>query len=248
MTHLRFDVEDAIGTVTIDRPPANALNQEVIDELAGILDAVDADPEVRVLVILSGSPKFFMAGGDINGYAVYSPDDLVALVARYRRTFGRLRDLRIPTIVAINGHAQGGGAELVTACDFRIAGPNAKIGFPEIKLGGVASAGGTQFLPKLVRYDIALELLLTGRTVPADEAQRIGLVTRVAEDAAAAAYELARALAAQAPTAVLHTKRCVRATVDDHPVAGATREDEATAAISTTDEFRDNVQAFLTRR
>jgi enoyl-CoA hydratase/carnithine racemase len=248
MSHLTFTHDAGVGTITIDRPPANALNSELIGELGAILDQAESDAEIRALVIVSANPKFFMAGGDINTYAVLDPDALVALVAKYRATFQRLRDLPVPTVAAVDGHAQGGGAELLLACDFRVAGPNAKVGFAEILLGGVPSAGGTQWLAPLVGYERALELMLTGRTLGPEEAVAAGLATRQADDPAAAALRLAAELAAAPPVAVAHIKRCVRASVSGDPVAGAQSEDEATAAIAVTQEFRDRVQAFLNRR
>ncbi|HTE63805.1 MAG TPA: enoyl-CoA hydratase/isomerase family protein [Solirubrobacteraceae bacterium] len=248
MSFLTFSHEAGVGTVSIDRPPANALNAELIGELGTILDAVIADPAVRCLVIASANPRFFMAGGDINKYAVLAPDELVALVASYRATFQRLRGLRVPTIVVVDGHAQGGGAEMLLACDFRIIGSDAKIGFPEILLGGVPSAGGTQWLPPLVGYDRALELMLTGRTIEHEEAMHLGLATRHADDPLAEALRFAEQIAALPPVAVAHIKRCAGATLAGDPEKGAAREDEATAAIGVTEEFRERVQAFLSRR
>jgi enoyl-CoA hydratase/carnithine racemase len=247
MTFLDFTARDGVGRIVIDRPPANALNSDLIAELAAILDAVEADPDVRCVIASSANERFFMAGGDINGYAVVEPDALVKLVAKYRATFQRLRDLPVPVVVAVDGHAQGGGAELLTACDFRILGPGAKIGFPEVLLGGVPSAGGTQWLPTLLRYDQALELMLTGRTVGPDEAMALGLGTRLTDDPVAEAERLAAEIAALPPVAIRHIKLCARATVGDDPVAGTVREDAATAAISVTDEFHERVQAFVTR-
>lgn len=247
--HLVLSVDaHGVATILIDRPKANALNSELIGELAAALDRLDADERARALVIGSANPRFFMAGGDINVYAEVTPDELVALVASYRATFQRLRDLALPTIAAVDGHAQGGGAELLLACDLRIVGPNAKIGYPEISLGGVPSAGGTQWLPKLLPYDRALELMLSGRTVGPEEAVGLGLATRFAEDPLGAADELAATIADLAPVAVREIKRCLRAAVDDDPVSGTAREDAATAAIGVTAEHRELVRAFLDRR
>lgn len=248
MTLLRFSSSDGVGRIVIDRPPANALNKDLIGELAAILDALEADAGVRCLIVSSANKRFFMAGGDINGYAVVEPDALVALVATYRATFQRLRDLPVPVVVAVDGHAQGGGAELLTACDLRIFGPGAKLGFPEVLLGGVPSAGGTQWLPKLLRYDQALELMLTGRTVGAEEAMTLGLGTRLVADPLAEAERIAAEIAGLPPLAIRQIKSCARATVGDDPAAGTVREDAATAAIAVTDEFHERVQAFVTRR
>lgn len=244
MTYVTFELEDGVGVVTFDRPPANALNSDLIGQLGAALDEAGA---ARSLLIRSANPRFFMAGGDINTYAIVTPDELVALVAKYRRTFQRLRDLPSPTIAVVDGHAQGGGAELLLACDFRIVGPNAQIGFPEIQLAGVPAAGGTQWLPGLVGYERALELMLTGRSVLPAEAVEIGLATRAADDALAAGMELARQIAALPPVAVAEIKRCLLATVAVDPVEGTRREDDAIAAIGVTDAHHDAVRAFLER-
>jgi enoyl-CoA hydratase/carnithine racemase len=134
------------------------------------------------------------------------------------------------------------------ACDFRIVGPNLKMGVPEILLGGVPSAGGTQWLPPLVGYDRALELMLSGRSVESAEAVSLGLATRLADDPLADAMRLARDIAAQSPTAVRWIKRCARASLAGDPEAGARLEDEATAAIGATDAFREQVRAFLDKQ
>src|SRR5262249_49196898 len=155
--------------------------------------------DVRCAILSSANPRFFMAGGDINGYAVYQADELVSLVARYRATFQRLRDVRVPVIAAADGHAQGGGSELLLACDMRVLGRNARVGLPGVRRGGVPWAGGTQWLPKLLRYDLALELMITGRTVGRDEAMALGLATRLADDPLAEAERMAAEIAALPP-------------------------------------------------
>jgi enoyl-CoA hydratase len=247
MSHLTFTTTDGVGTITIDRPPANALNDELSGELAGILDRVTADDAVRCVVIRSANPRFFMAGGDINKYVGLSPDALTALVRGYRQVFRRLHELRVPTIAVADGHAQGGGAEMLLACDFRVVGSNVKIGFPEVLLGGVPSAGGTQLLAPMIGYHHALELMLSGRSVEWEEALRLGLATSHAEDPLAEAERIAAGIAAMPPMAVRWIKRCTLASLTDDQVRKERLDDEAMAAICATEEFHSRVQAFIDR-
>lgn len=247
MSHLTFTVADGIGTITIDRPPANALNNELSGELAAIIDDVLARDDVRCLVIHSANPRFFMAGGDIAKYVGLSPEQLTVLVRGYRTVFRRLHELPVPTVAVADGHAQGGGAEMLLACDFRVVGSNVKIGFPEILLGGVPTAGGTQLLAPMIGYHHALELMLSGRSVEWEEALKLGLATGHAEDPLAEAMRIAGEIAAQPPVAVHWIKRCLLASLTDDDVRKERLDDEAMAAICATDEFHNRVQAFLDR-
>jgi enoyl-CoA hydratase len=247
MSHLTFTVAGGIGTITIDRPPANALNDELSAELDAILARVETGADVRCLIIHSANPRFFMAGGDINKYAGLSPAALTALVRGYRTVFRRLHELPVPTIAVADGHAQGGGAEMLLACDFRVVGSNVKIGLPEVLLGGVPSAGGTQLLAPMIGYHHALELMLSGRSVEWEEAVRLGLATSHDEDPLAAAERIAAGIAAMPPTAVRWIKRCTLASLTDDHARKERLDDEATAAIGATAEFHARVQAFIDR-
>jgi enoyl-CoA hydratase/carnithine racemase len=248
MNHIALSIDaDAIATITLDRPPANALNSEIATELETALDAILERDDVRCLVIRSANPRFFMAGGDIGVYAEKSAAELAVLVAHYRQLFRRVHELPVPTVAVADGHAVGGGAELFMACDFRVVGPRAKVGTVEILIGGLPSAGGTWLLPRLVGYSRALELMISGRSLDQDEALRVGLATSAAEDALGEGMRIAREIASRSPVAVRWIKRCALAAVGGDLSVVAALEDEATTAIGATEEFRAEVASFLAR-
>ncbi|MFM0174713.1 enoyl-CoA hydratase/isomerase family protein [Paraburkholderia sediminicola] len=177
--HLNFD--NALAYVVLDRPQAlNALNFAMLRELSDAFDAVEAS-DARALVITGVGPKAFCAGADI---AELIDRDLIAERegARFgQMTFAKLDRLRIPSIAVIHGYAFGGGLELALACTFRLATPSARVALPEIRLGLIPGYGGTQRLPRLIGEARALELVMSGRTVEAPEAERIGLVNELAD-------------------------------------------------------------------
>ena len=241
--------EDRVGILTLDRPPANALDGELASGIERVLQTVERDPTVRVLLIASRVERFFMAGGDIKHYATLSPDGLVDTVRGYRALFMHLHRLPVPTIAVIDGYATGGGAELALACDLRVASERARIGVPEILIGGLPSAGGTQMLTRSVGYARAVELMLSGRSVGGEEAAAIGLATHFAvEDPIGVALSLAQEIAAKSPTAVRWIKRCARSAFDAGLFAGLDAEDVATVAVSETDEFWQEVRSFAEGR
>ncbi len=169
---------DKVGIITLNRPKQlNALNDQLMTELGAALQAFDADPAIHCM-ILTGSEKAFAAGADIGGMANYSfadayKDDFIT------RNWEQIRAIRKPVIAAVSGFALGGGCELAMMCDFIIAADNARFGQPEIKLGIIPGAGGTQRLPRAVGKAKAMDLALTGRMMDATEAERAGLVSRV---------------------------------------------------------------------
>src|SRR6187402_852828 len=176
---------DGIAVITIDRPEKlNALNAVVIGELDAAISDLDADPEVRGLILTGAGEKAFVAGADIAELAKVTPIEARAVGLRGQRVFDRLERFRAPVIAAVNGFALGGGCELALACHIRIASDNARLGTPEVKLGLICGYAGTQRLPRLVGRGRALEILLSGEMVAADEAFRIGLVNRVVPKAA----------------------------------------------------------------
>lgn len=241
--------EDHVGILTLDRPPANALDGELAAGIEQVLRTIERDPTVRVLLIASRVERFFMAGGDIKNYATLSPDGLVDTVRGYRDLFMHLHRLPIPTIAVVDGYATGGGAELALACDLRVASERARIGVPEILIGGLPSAGGTQLLTRTVGYARAVELMLSGRSVGGEEAVSIGLATHfAAEDPITVALSLAHEIAAKSPTAVRWIKRCARSVFDAGLFVGLDAEDLATIAVSETDEFWQEVRSFAEER
>lgn len=193
MTSVRLDVEDAIGTIRLDRPPMNALNAEMQDGLyAAAREATDRK-DVRAVIVYGGE-KVFAAGADIKEMATWSYTDMVDRSRALQEAFTAVARIPKPTVAAITGYALGGGCELALACDRRVAGDNAKLGQPEILLGVIPGAGGTQRLSRLIGPSRAKDIVYTGRFVAAEEALRIGLVDEVVapDDVYAAAVGWAR--------------------------------------------------------
>ena len=191
------DVAEGVGTIRIDRPPMNALSVQVQEEIRAAADEVSQRADIRA-VVLYGGPKVFAAGADVKEMADWSLTDALARSAHLQSAFTAVARIPQPTIAAVAGYALGGGCELAMCCDFRVAGDNARLGQPEILLGIIPGAGGTQRLPRLVGIARAKEIILSGRFVAADEALAIGLVDRVVApddvyaESAAWAQQLAR--------------------------------------------------------
>lgn len=237
-----------VAIASIERPPANALDGTMARMLGAAVADLAADDDVRVLVIRSRIDRFFMAGGDIKRYAELTPTELVEVVRGYRAVFAALHRLPQPVIGVADGHATGGGAELLLSCDFRVATKRARIGVPEIELGGLPSATGTQMLTRIVGYPRAMELMISGRSVEGPEAVAMGLATQLADgDGMGAALELAASIASKPPAAVRWIKRCARRPFDMGLGDGFQVEDEATAGVAVTEEFWDRVHAFAER-
>ena len=211
-----LEKKGGIGYLTLNRPEVfNAISQELIDEMRDALARVDADEEIRVLII-TGAGKGFQAGADIRELSVMRPMDILRWNEGIVRNNAAVEDLRQPVIAAINGVAMGGGLELAISCQFRIIEEGVKLGLPEVKLGIIPGTGGTQRLPRLIGKTKAYELLLLGEPIDAQEAYRIGLVNRVVPkgQAVAAAEELAGRIMANAPIAVELCKDAVEIGMD----------------------------------
>ncbi|MGZ4695984.1 MAG: enoyl-CoA hydratase/isomerase family protein [Oryzihumus sp.] len=190
MTELvRLEVEAGIGTIRLDRPPMNALNVQVQEELRELAAEAGSRRDVSAVVVYGGV-MVFAAGADIKEMQTMSYTDMVDRSAALQSAFTAIARIPKPTVAAITGYALGGGCELALACDFRVAGENAKLGQPEVLLGVIPGAGGTQRLARLVGPARAKEIIFSGRFVPADEALRIGLVDEVVD--AAEVYAAAR--------------------------------------------------------
>jgi enoyl-CoA hydratase len=247
--HLRYELDGDIAVVTIDRQSAlNALDQDLLMELALAFEIAEADANVRALV-LTGAGRAFVAGADI------------AALKQLRDAFGgreaalsgqdvtsTLAALPFPTVAAINGFALGGGLELALAADMRVAAPGAKLGLPEVGLGLIPGYGGTQRLPRLVGQGRALDMILTGRHVGADEALAMGLVNRVVDDALAGAMELARQAAKNAPIALGLAKEAVVRGLDVTLNQGLEIEADLFGMATTTEDMQEGTGAFLEKR
>ncbi len=240
---------DAVALVTIERPDVlNALSFDLLDELADALDTVDRDPACRAIVLTGSGSRAFAAGADIKELASQTPVSL--LVEDRFAVWERIAAVRTPVIAAVRGVALGGGCELALSCDLIVAGDDAQFGQPEINLGVMPGAGGTQRLTRAIGRARAMDLVLTGRTIGAAEAATMGLVSRVvpAEEALGAALELARTIASKAPVAVLAAKEAVKL-ADELPLsAGLRHERRAFFALFASDDQGEGMSAFVAKR
>ena len=240
---------DGVALVTIERPDAlNALSFDLLDELAGLLEALDASDGCRAIVVTGSGTRAFAAGADIGELATQKPASLVA--ENRFASWERIAGIRTPLIAAVRGYALGGGCELAMTCDMVVAGEDAAFGQPEIKLGVMPGAGGTQRLTRAIGKARAMELILTGRTMNAREAEAAGLVTSVvpAESTLTAALELASRVAAQAPIAVRAAKQAVLRAHELSLSAGLERERMAFFLLFATEDQREGMKAFASKR
>jgi enoyl-CoA hydratase len=247
---LRLSIDDGVATVTIHRPEKrNALNAQVRRELVDALDALAADPDVRVVILTGAGDRAFVAGADIGEFAERSPLEQRAAMEG-RRVFEVLADHPKPTIAALNGYALGGGCELALACDLRIAARSARLGQPEVALGLLPGGGGTQRLPRLVGLGRAMRMILTGDLMDAEEAARIGLVDEVVDDDALAerARAVATRIAAHSPVAIKLIKQAVRAAAELPLSAGLALERELFITAFASEDRAEGVAAFLEKR
>ena len=209
---IKFEKQGYIGIMTIDRAHAlNAINSETLEALYNSANEIAKDEELRCL-ILTGAGKAFVAGADISEMKDLSHEEAVEFARRGNRAFCALENLEIPIIAAVNGYALGGGCELALCADIRIASEKAKFGQPEVGLGITPGFGGTQRLMRTINRANAMELILTGRIIDANEALRIGLVSKVVEHDSLMdeAMSMAEAIAANAPIAVRNAKKAIR--------------------------------------
>jgi enoyl-CoA hydratase len=248
---LIYEKKDNIGVLTINRPEKlNALSNELIEELERFLDDVEYDEELRVLVITGAGEKAFVAGADIQ--ELVDRDALLGRkVSRTRQQiFSRIENLPIPVIASVNGYALGGGLELALACSIRICSDRAQFGAPEVKLGIIPGDGGTQRLPRLVGLGRAMEMVLTGDFIDAQEAYRIGLVNQVIshDELMEKAMGLAQKIAKRPPLAVRYAKEAVNRSQEGDTTSGYALESYLHALTCTTEDKKEGVQAFLEKR
>ena len=253
MDFFRIERDDAVAIATLDKPPANTLDYPLYEELKDLLTDLEADDSVRSVVFASANERIFISGADIGDMKTYdrSPDAIGHKVDTVHAAFGKLQRFPKPTVAAIAGHALGGGCEFALCIDFRVmmsGGPT--IGLPEVNLGIVPGGGGTQRLPRLVGRGRALELLMLGTRLGAEEALAAGLVHLVAEDRAGTlerAVELAWRLAAQAPVAVRLIKHAVNDGLEDL-ASGLAIERAAVIEAMQTEDSKEGIAAFLEKR
>lgn len=243
------EVDDRVAVVTVNRPEVrNALNIQVLREIRAVLDAVRDRDDVGAVVFTGAGDKAFVAGADIGQLVGYTVRD--GLAARMQRLYDEIEDFEKPTIAAVNGYALGGGNELAMACDIRIASDRARFGLPETGLGVLPGAGGTQRLARLVGKGRAVELILTGRTLDAEEALRIGLVTSVVppEELLGAARATAAQILAKGPLAVRLGKLVIKNGFETDQRTGLLLERLAQSLLYASPEKAEGTGAFLDKR
>jgi len=241
--------EGHVGIVTLNRPKQlNALNDQLMNELGQALKGFDEDTDIGCMIV-TGSEKAFAAGADIGAMAKYSFADVY--VGDYiTRNWETIRNVRKPVIAAVSGFALGGGCELAMMCDFIIAADNAKFGQPEIKLGIIPGAGGTQRLPRAVGKSKAMDMALTGRMMDATEAERAGLVSRVVpldklmDEALGAALQICEF----SLPSVMAAKECVNRAFEGGLADGVMFERRLFHALFATDDQKEGMDAFVNKR
>jgi enoyl-CoA hydratase len=240
---------EGVALVTIDRPHSlNTLSSAVLGELAGACAALDTEPACRVAVFTGAGTRAFATGADIAEFASETTAGLAAS-GRFDH-WDAIARLRIPTIAAVRGYALGGGLELAMSCDMLVLGDDAKLGQPEIRLGLMPGAGGTQRLTRAIGRARAAELILTGRRIDADEADRLGLATRVvpAAEVLGSALDLAATIAAMPPLAVRAAVEAVRLAAEVPLSVGIRHERQLFYMLFSTEDKAEGMAAFLEKR
>jgi enoyl-CoA hydratase len=248
---LRIEKQGVTATITIAREKAlNALNRQVLTELRDAFRALEADEAVRAVIVTGAGEKAFVAGADIAEMQALGPAEAHAFASLGHEVGDAIAEMGKPVIAAVNGFALGGGCELALACDFVYASERAKFGQPEVNLGVIAGFGGTQRLPRRVGPGRAMELLLTGDMIGAEEAHRLGLVNKVCapdkllDEARAAGEKIAQ----KGPLAVAATKRAVRRSFELPLAAGNELERELFAILFSTADQKEGMRAFVEKR
>jgi enoyl-CoA hydratase len=245
---VKTEVHDRAGLVRLDRPEAlNALNRALMDELAHALEAFDADPEIGAMV-LTGNEKAFAAGADIKQMVDASPIEMY--LEPPIGDFDRISNIQKPLIAAVSGWCLGGGNEIALACDMIIASESAKFGQPEVEIGIIPGAGGTQRLTRAVGKALAMEMVLNNRTLNAQEALQLGLVNRVVpvESYLQEALALANEIAQRAPLAVRIGKEMVNYAFESFLKDGVAAERRALHFLFSSEDQKEGMRAFIEKR
>jgi len=249
--NITLEIEGPIAVLTINRPEKrNAVNNQTVEDIDAALEKIEKNPDLRVMILTGAGEKAFVAGADVNELA--KRDTLLGRTETRRRqeVYTRIEQLEIPSIAAINGWAVGTGLEISMACSMRVASEKARLGQPEVKLGITPGAGGTQRLPRLVGMGRALEMILTGDPVTAEEAKAMGLVNRVVphDQVMAEAKKLAETIAARPKLAIQYSKAAILRYADGSLSEGLDHESYLHALSCGTEDKKEGVAAFLEKR
>jgi enoyl-CoA hydratase len=251
MSNLLYECQDHIGYITINRPEVfNCFNYETLDEMQQLLEQLHTDKNVRVVVFQGAGEKAFSAGADLKERRTLSEQEVRRNVYKIRDVFQRVAQLPQPTIAAVNGHAFGGGFELMLSCDFRIAVKEAKMGLTELSLAIIPGAGGTQLLPRLIGVAKAKELIFTARKLTADEAYSYGILTKVVErqQLEDACKMLADEMMANGPIALQQAKFAINNGMNVDLQTGLSIESKAYEVIIPTKDRIEALEAFSEKR
>ncbi|HSM86813.1 MAG TPA: enoyl-CoA hydratase-related protein [Candidatus Limnocylindrales bacterium] len=249
--NLKLEKKNQIAYVTIDRPKVlNALNMATMEELREVFTELAADRDIRVVILTGGGQKSFVAGADINELAKNNAVEAKAYTHRGQAVLDLIENLGKPVIACINGFALGGGCEIALACTMRLASENAKLGQPEVKLGIIPGYGGTQRLPRLVGSGLAMQILLTGDMISAQEAHRIGLVNEVlpADKLIARAEEIAGKIIGMSPLAIQYCMEAVNQGMNMSLQEGLFLEATLFGVCCATEDKKEGTTAFLEKR
>jgi enoyl-CoA hydratase len=243
---VKLEVDGAIGTIRLDRPPMNALNKQMQEEIRAAATEASERADIRAVVVYGG-PKVFAAGADIKEMAAMSHVDMNARARRLTSSLSAVAEIPKPTVAAITGYALGGGYELALCCDRRIVGDNVKVGQPEILLGIIPGAGGTQRLSRLVGPARAKEIIYSGRFVGAEEALALGMVDQVVapDDVHDIALAWAGQFAEGPAQALAAAKRAIDGGLDGDLRSGLDLESEVFAALFATEDRAAGMASFL---
>jgi enoyl-CoA hydratase len=242
------EIRSHVGLITLNRPKAlNALNNQLMQEVMDALDAFDGQENIGAMVI-TGNEKAFAAGADIKEMADKSAAEMKN--NDYTAVFGRIRSIRKPVIAAVSGWALGAGCEVAMSCDMIVAAGSAKFGQPEITIGVIPGAGGTQRLTRAVGKAIAMEMILNNRTLNAQEAYQFGLVNRVVpvETYLEEALKLAEEIASRAPLAVWAAKKLINQVYEEFLADGLAEEKQDFYNLFSSEDQKEGMQAFIEKR
>lgn len=249
--NLLFETKNRIAYVTINRPDKlNALNTETFNELAHVMNVIDGDANTIGVILTGSGEKAFVAGADIAELAVQTPVTAKEFALRSETVLCAIERMTKPVIAAVNGFALGGGCELAMACHMRVASESAKFGQPEVNLGLIAGNGGTQRLPRLVGKGRALEILLTGDMISADEANRIGLANRVVkkEELIPTCEKILTTIGSKAPVAIKLSIEAVQSGMEMTLAEGLNLEANLFGLVFSTEDMKEGTKAFLEKR
>ncbi|MBI4459830.1 MAG: enoyl-CoA hydratase/isomerase family protein [Acidobacteria bacterium] len=249
--NLLLETSEHIAVLTLNRPKVlNALNTRTIEELHACFESFRQNPEIRAVIVTGAGDRAFAAGADLNELATYSPLQARECSLRGQAVFQKIESLGKPTIAAIHGFALGGGCELALACSIRIATPAARLGQPEVKLGIIPGYGGSQRLPRLIGKGMALQMILTGEPLSAEQALQWGLVNQLVppEQLLPTAREIAKKIIANAPLAVQYSLEAIHHGYEASFEHGSLLESAFFGMIFATDDMREGIRSFLEKR